>query len=135
MDEYRIYGAPLYWRETHKLPRFLIFDGRVVLPILLSILHMRLWTIILTVIVLIALFYFDRKGISADSIARFLRAKFVGSHRTARGVDAERSFVDYGFETPTQIRKIKEMNLIEAKRLKEQKLKNNKAHQAKKGKK
>lgn len=133
MDEFRIYGSPLYWRETHKQPRFLVFDGRVVLPILLSILHMRLWTVILAVVILGVLFFFDRKGISTDSILRYLRATFVGKRRTARGVDAERSFVDYGFETPSQIRLLKEMNLKEAKRLKELREKNAQARK-KKGK-
>lgn len=95
----RLFGEPLYWRESHRQPRFLAFDGRVVVMILLCVMHIRLWTIGLLALSLLVLFYFGRKGISADSILRFLRSQFVGSRRTARGHEGERSFVDFGFES------------------------------------
>ena len=31
------FGTPLYWRESHKQPKFLIFDSRLVLLLLLSL--------------------------------------------------------------------------------------------------
>ncbi|MFG6082112.1 IcmT/TraK family protein [Paracoccus litorisediminis] len=96
---FRLYGSPLFWRETHRQPRFLMFDGRVIVIIMLCIMHIRAWTVALVLISLFILWFFDRKGISADSILRFLRARFVGKRRTARGYAAERSFVDFGHET------------------------------------
>ena len=93
-----IFGTPLFWRETHKPGRFLMFDGRVVIVLILMVMHIRPWTIGLAFSVMGALYYFERKGVSADSILRYLRARLVGRRRTARGVHEERVPVGYHFE-------------------------------------
>jgi len=93
-----IFGTPLFWRETHKPGKFLIFEGRVVIVLLLMVMHIRPWTITLALCVMGVLWYFDRKGVSADSILRYLRARLVGRKRSARGVYAERISVDFHFE-------------------------------------
>lgn len=93
-----IFGTPLFWRETHKPGKFLIFEGRVVIVLLLMVMHIRPWTIGLAFSVMGVLYYFDRKGVSADSILRYLRARLVGRRRTARGIHNERVPVGYHFE-------------------------------------
>ena len=98
-----MFGTPLYWRITHRQPRFILFDGRVVVLLLLTVMHIRLWTIGLSLIAMLVLWYFERKNISADSILRYLRARLVGPKRSARGFAAERSVVDFGWETPTMV--------------------------------
>ena len=98
-----MFGTPLYWRETHKQPRFLIFDGRMIVLLLIVILHIRLWTVALAVIMMMVLAFFDRKGVPADSILRFLRASIVGRKRSARGFLAARQAVDFGFETKAAV--------------------------------
>lgn len=99
------FGSPLYWRETHKQPRFLIFDGRLVFLILVVLMHLRFWTACVAIAAMFILFFFERKGVSADSILRFIRARIVGSKRTARGVQAERKPVDFGFETAVMVKR------------------------------
>lgn len=93
-----IFGTPLFWRETHKPGKFLMFEGRVVIVLLLMVMHIRPWTIALAFTVMGVLYYFDRKGVSADSILRYLRARIVGRRRTARGMHNERVPVGYHFE-------------------------------------
>lgn len=93
------FGSPLFWRETHKPGKFLMFDGRVVVVLILMVMHIRPWTIVLAFSVMGVLYYFDRKGVSTDSILRFLRARIVGRKRSARGVHEERVPVDFYFET------------------------------------
>ena len=93
-----IFGTPLFWRETHKPGKFLIFEGRVVIVLLLMVMHIRPWTIALAFTVMGVLYYFDRKGVPADAILRYLRARLVGRRRTARGVHNERVPVDFHFE-------------------------------------
>lgn len=93
-----MFGTPLFWRETHKPGKFLIFEGRVVIVLLLMVMHIRPWTIALAFTVMGVLYFFDRKGVSADSILRYLRARLVGKRRTARGVHNERVPVDFHFE-------------------------------------
>ena len=97
------FGAPLYWRETHRQPRFLFLDGRLVITLFVMIMHIRPWTIALALITIIILWAFERKGISADSILRYLRASLVGRKRSARGFHAERPMVDFGFETEQMV--------------------------------
>jgi hypothetical protein len=93
-----MFGTPLFWRETHKPGKFLIFEGRVVIVLLLMVMHIRPWTIALAFSVMAVLYFFDRKGVPADSILRYLRARLVGRRRTARGVHNERVPVDFHFE-------------------------------------
>lgn len=93
-----MFGTPLFWRETHKPGKFLMFEGRVVIVLLLMVMHIRPWTIALAFTVMGVLYFFERKGVSADSILRYLRARIVGRRRTARGVHNERVPVDFHFE-------------------------------------
>lgn len=93
------FGTSLYWRETHKQPKLVIFDGRLIVLLLLVILHVRLWTIFLVLLAMLVLFFFERKGVPADSILRYLRSSLVGKKRTARGISAERMPVDFGYES------------------------------------
>ena len=93
-----MFGTPLFLRETHKPGKFLIFEGRVVIVLLLMVMHIRPWTIALAFTVMGVLYFFDRKGVPADSILRYLRARLVGRRRTARGVHNERVPVDFHFE-------------------------------------
>lgn len=98
-----MFGEPLYWRATSYHPRFFFLDGRVVVIALLFLMHMRVWTAALLIITIAVLVYFDRKGISPEEILRFLRSRLVGRRRTARGLAAERAFVDFGFETQADV--------------------------------
>lgn len=111
-----LFGSPLYWRETHRQPRFLMLDGRIVILLLLMVMHIRLWTIALTLVAIAVQWWFGRKGISPDSILRFIRASIVGRKRTARGFAAERSAVDFGFETQSDVERMKQMIAHQAKR-------------------
>lgn len=111
-----MFGKSLYWRETHKQPKFLFLDGRLVLVIFLQIMHIRIWTISLTVFAILVLWFFGRKGISADSILRFIRARIVGNTRTARGHQAQRMPVDFGFETEGHVEQMRKRISLEEKR-------------------
>lgn len=112
-----MYGKPVYWRETHKQPKFVIFDGRVVPFVLLTILRPRWWSISLVLSAMLILWAFERKGISADSILRYLRASFVGYRRTARGLSGERMPVDFSWEQKYHVDAyIRKMSQIQAAR-------------------
>ncbi len=103
------FGTPLYWRESHKQPRFLLFDSRLVAVLFLTIMHIRMWTIVLSIVMILVLWFFERKGVSPDSILRFLRARLVGRKRSARGLHYERSAVDFGFETEAHVQRARQL--------------------------
>lgn len=94
-----MFGKSLYWRETFRKPKFFFMDGRIAGLILIFVLHIKIWTLLLVLTAAGILWFFERKGVNPDDILRFLRAGIVGRRRTARGAAAERSFVDFGYET------------------------------------
>lgn len=98
-----MYGLPIFWRETHKQVRLFVFDGRLSIVFLLMLMHIKWWTFILALSVTSVMYFFETKGISADSIFRALRAFFSGRRRTARGVENERLPVDFGYETEDHV--------------------------------
>lgn len=93
-----MYGSPLFWRETHRSARFFMFEARVALLWLFTIVHFRLWTVALTIAVMIVFFVFERKGVKSEAILRFLRASALGRKRTAQGLHRERLPVEFAFE-------------------------------------
>jgi hypothetical protein len=101
-----IFGRPLEWRETHRQPRFFMFDGRIVVLVVLTIMHIRVWTVALLVGAAVILVWFDRKNIGALSILRYVRATLAGRERSARGNAARRSPVDFGFETQADVDRV-----------------------------
>lgn len=127
------FGAPLYWRETHKQPKLLIFDGRLIVLLLAVILHVRIWTIFLAVTAMLILFLFERKGVPADSIIRYLRSSLIGKKRTARGILSERCAVDFGYETPDMVKREKAFMAAMIARKKNKKAAPGKAGQKKAG--
>lgn len=93
-----MFGEPVFWRDTMKPAKFLIFDVRAALALFPALMHLRPWTIALAIVVMGVFWWFDRKGVPADSILRYLRARLVGPRRSARGAHEERLPVDFGFE-------------------------------------
>jgi hypothetical protein len=91
--------------------------------------HLKWWTFGLLVIVTSVLYYFESRGISPDSIFRYLRASFVGRRRTARGVEAERYPVDFGYENLEDISRLEKY--IEEKTLRSHEVRDTKTNKKK----
>ena len=106
-----MYGQYVYWRETMRPAKFLIFDSRVVLAIIPVLIYMRVWTFALAIISMFVFWWFDRKGIPADSILRFLRSWIIGKKRSARGLFEERTAIDFGFECQLYLENMKREEL------------------------
>ena len=106
-----MYGDRVFWRETMMPAKFLIFDSRVVLVIIPFFLHMRLWTLVLTIIVMFVFWWFDGKGVPANAILRFARSWMIGKKRSARGVFEERTAIDFGFESRLYLENLKNEEL------------------------
>jgi predicted acetyltransferase len=122
-----IFGTSLFWRETHKPSKLLIFDGRVVVLLLLALMHMRIWTVALAFFAMFILWWFDRKGVPADAIVRFLRSAIVGRKRSARGLHEERTAVTFSHEPKAYL------NWLEGEKIMEEKVAQKKAPKQKRG--
>lgn len=93
-----IFGQPILWRDTARTPRLAIFDARLVFFLFLLALHLRLWTLILLVLAIIAFWAIERYGYVLPNALRAIRSAFAGHRRPAHAGHRYRVAVDYGFE-------------------------------------
>ena len=69
------------WRDTFKPARFIVLDAKVGVAILVSLLHIRPWTIALALGVTGLFWWLERKGLSFDAALRGARAFLAGKDR------------------------------------------------------
>jgi intracellular multiplication protein IcmT len=84
-----------HWRNTYRPARFFFLDIRAGVIILASLIHIRLWTITLDVIVVILAWYIERIGLGFDGALRAVRAWFAGEVRPALPAHKIRRIVDF----------------------------------------
>jgi hypothetical protein len=84
------------WRDTYKPARFFMVDARIAPALLITLVWVRWYTVIPTII-LIGLVWYAEKRLDMDvaSALRSVRSWFAGSDRPARSVLKQRSVVDY----------------------------------------
>lgn len=70
-----------HWRDSALTPKFFIIDARVCIPILVVLLHMRIWTVILAAIVFIFFTLLERWRISLPVFLRLLRTTIAGNEK------------------------------------------------------
>lgn len=99
-----IYNRQAFWRETMRPGRFLIFDARLSVFVLLFMLHLQVWTGLLVLAVAV-LFWVCEKVWNLDfaNMLRLARSSLAGPQRPARGFAAQRYPADFGFETPAMV--------------------------------
>lgn len=85
-----------HWRNTARTARFFVFDARAAAPLLLFIIHMRLWTLILALVVIIIFAVLERFGLTVNLAMRRFRVWFFGPLRPALVKMFRRDFVDRG---------------------------------------
>lgn len=73
-----------HWRDSARNVRFFFIDFRACFPLLIMILHIRLWTFILAVIATIFFTTLERYGFSVVVFLRWLRAFVAGSRKIAQ---------------------------------------------------
>jgi intracellular multiplication protein IcmT len=84
-----------HWRNTFKAPRFFMLDARVSFFLLGFLLHMRLWTFVLLIVIAIVFHWVERFGYDFMSAIRALRLKIVGNVRPPLSDDKIRYAIDY----------------------------------------
>lgn len=85
-----------HWRNTQKPARFFALDARAVSALLLFMIHARLWTFILAVVVMFVFWFLERHGLTFEASLRALRCWFLGRRRPANRRRAFRRWIDYG---------------------------------------
>lgn len=73
-----------HWRDTARPTKFWIFDFRAAFPVLLWLLHIRLWTFVVAVVAIIGLSLLERFGFSVVVFLRWFRSALAGRRKVAR---------------------------------------------------
>jgi intracellular multiplication protein IcmT len=84
------------WRDSYKPARFFVLDARIILILLPTLIHIRLYTVIPTILIGIVLWYVEKRlEMDISSAARGLRSFLVGEKRPAFSLMKTRYMVDY----------------------------------------
>lgn len=71
------------WRDSARFPRFFIFDARAVFPLMLWMLHIKLWTFVVAIIAMGFFSLLLRFGFTVSTFFRWLRATIAGRRKAA----------------------------------------------------
>lgn len=72
------------WRDTARSARFFIVDYRAAFPLLLFLLHIRVWTFVLALVVIFCLYGLERYGYTVPVFLRIMRCWLAGPRKSSR---------------------------------------------------
>ena len=75
------FSASAHWRDSARNPRFFMVDYRAAFPLLLFLLHIRLWSFVVAVFVTIFFALLERYGFTATVFLRWFRSNLAGPHK------------------------------------------------------
>jgi intracellular multiplication protein IcmT len=85
-----------HWRNSQKPARFFMLDARAFGAIFFFLVHARVWTFILAILVMLIFWIFERRGLTFEAALRALRAWILGRRRPATLNSERRSWTDFG---------------------------------------
>lgn len=78
------YSGEAHWRDSARPARFFFIDYRSVFPLLLFLLHIRLWTFIVASIAVAFFTLLERYGFTVTIFFRWLRSTLAGKRKLSR---------------------------------------------------
>jgi intracellular multiplication protein IcmT len=72
-----------HWRDSAREPKFYFVEGKAAFPLLLFLLHIRLWTLIVAIVATIFFSILARYGFSVKWFLRWLRGILGGNYKTS----------------------------------------------------
>lgn len=72
-----------HWRDSARSPKFFVFDAKAAFPLLLFLLHIRLWTFIVAVVAWMFFSILNYYGFSIGVFLRWLRSTLAGKRKIA----------------------------------------------------
>lgn len=86
-----------HWRNTMKSTRFFFnVDARAALPLLLLMVHFRLWTFLLALGAMILFYVLEQRGLSFDAAIRAGRLWVIGPKRPRILLTHKPRWLDFG---------------------------------------
>ena len=75
--------AEAHWRDSARSVRFFIWDGKAVFPMLIFIVHIRLWTFVVAIATMMFFTILNRYGFSPIVFLRWIRSSLAGRRKIA----------------------------------------------------
>lgn len=85
-----------HWRNTARPVRFFNIDYRAGIFVFMFMMHIRLWTFLVLIGVIVGLLILERRGLSFNLALRRMRLWFIGKSRPALARFHDRKFYDNG---------------------------------------
>lgn len=87
-----------HWRNSMKPVRFFFMDARAAWPVLFMLLHLRWYTMVMTVITSMIFYLLEQRGLSFVAALRAFRVWLVTRKRPNIRHSNRHRMVDFGFE-------------------------------------
>lgn len=72
-----------HWRDSARAVKFFIWDGKTAFPMLLFLLHIKIWTFAVALAAMIFFSILNRYGFSVDVFLRWFRSRIAGRRKIA----------------------------------------------------
>lgn len=73
-----------FWRDSARSPRFFMVDAMAAIPLVIFMLHIRMWTLYVAIGTMIFFGILERFNFTVPVFMRFARSFLAGSVRVAR---------------------------------------------------
>jgi intracellular multiplication protein IcmT len=70
-----------HWRDSGRVPRFFIIDARSAFPLLLFLMHIKLWTFVVAIITMAFFGSIEHFGFTTIVFLRLLRTYLAGRRK------------------------------------------------------
>lgn len=77
-------NADAHWRDSARSIRFFLWDGKAAFPMLLFLMHMRIWTLAVAVGAMMFFTILNRYGFTPIVFFRWLRNLAAGKRKISR---------------------------------------------------
>lgn len=74
-------NADAHWRDSARPVKFFIWDGRAAFPVVIFLMHISLWTFILTVVLIAFFSLLNRYGFTPVIFLRVIRGAIAGNRK------------------------------------------------------
>lgn len=72
-----------HWRDSARSIKFFIWDGKAAFPMLIFLLHIRIWTFVLALATMMFFTILNRYGFTPIVFFRWLRSSIAGRRKLA----------------------------------------------------
>jgi intracellular multiplication protein IcmT len=73
-----------HWRDSARSARFFLVDARAAFPLLLFLMHIRIWSFVIAVVATLFFALLERYGFTVPVFWRALRNFIAGPQKTSR---------------------------------------------------